>query len=294
MLFSFVALIVSVIALVYTAKTYLLKSGAYIRGSYSICSDASCEDKYVHNLILENSKDRAVVIFKIYLKLGHNYFVEIDDFENDPLILKPFEAFNKEYEPLDLYSAGMGRILLNDLFDDKSAKRKIVLSTSEGKYTVRKQIDYWDPIGYYFQNYMTEIIRPMRSVFKGKSYGSNAKFIVEFKLDGEKDEIIPIYPRDYEIKKFKKFKLTREALESKETLEEFLLERVVEGSLSCTDIKVYDLADWRKEIYESENNRVTTAKYQNWFTYYVIGRIASRYHDYRIKKQNKSLKTKRG
>jgi hypothetical protein len=33
MLFSFVALIVSLIALVYTAKTYLLKSGAYIRGS---------------------------------------------------------------------------------------------------------------------------------------------------------------------------------------------------------------------------------------------------------------------
>jgi hypothetical protein len=181
----------------------------------------------------------------------------------------------------------MGRILLNDLFDDKSAKRRIVLSTSEGKYTVRKWIDYWDPVGDYFQNYMTEIIGPMRSTYRGKSYGSNAIFIVEFKFDGEKDEVIPIYPRDYEIKKFKKFNLTREALESKVTLENFLLERVVEGSLSCAEIKVHDLADWRKEVYESETKGVIKAKYQNWFTYYIFGRIASIYRNYRIKKQNK-------
>ena len=40
---STVALIISIIALVYTAKTYLLKSGANIRGSYGMCSSSvSC------------------------------------------------------------------------------------------------------------------------------------------------------------------------------------------------------------------------------------------------------------
>jgi hypothetical protein len=120
---AIIALIVSVIALVYTAKTYRLKSGANIRGSYSIRSSIECEDKFLHEITLENLKDRPVVIFKIFLKLGHNYFIEIDDFEDSPLILKPFEVFHREYEPIDMYSVGMGRILLNDLFEKPKVKK---------------------------------------------------------------------------------------------------------------------------------------------------------------------------
>jgi hypothetical protein len=291
---AFVALIVSIIALVYTARAYLLKTGAYIRGSHSICSDISCEDKYVRSLKLENLKDRALVIFRIYLQIGHNYFLEIEDFENNPLILKPFEIYYKEYEPIDLYSIGMGRILLDDLLDDKAIQRRIVLSTSEGKFVVKDYINYWDPIGLFFQNYATAIIRPLRSTYKGKSYGSNAKYIVEFKMENGSEEIVSIYPRDYEVRKFKHFPLTRESLESKETLEEFLYEKVLDGIIKCADVTVYDMDNWRKEIYEDETKRVITAKYANWFEYYVVARIVSRISDYRLKKQNRGLKSKKG
>lgn len=291
---SLVALIVSIIALVYTAKAFLLKSGAYIRGSYVMRSDIACDDKYIYKINLENLKDRAVVIFKIYLQVGHNYFIEIDDFESDPLILRPFEIFSREYDPIDLYSYGTGRILLNDLLEDKSAKRQIVLSTSEGKYIVKDFINYWDPISIFFQNYATAIIRPMRSTYKGKSYGSNAKFIVEFKMESGQEEIVPIYPRDYELKKFNHFSLTKESLASKEALEEYLYEKVIEGTLKCTDVVVYDIDIWRNEIYEAENKGVITAKYENWFEYYVIARIESKMSDYRLKRKNKSLKPKKG
>jgi hypothetical protein len=239
-------------------------------------------------------KDRAVVIFKIYLQVGHNYFIEVEDFEGDPLTLRPFEIFNKEYDPIDLYSIGMGRILLNDLLDDKSVKRKIVLSTSEGKYIVKDYIKYWDPIGLFFQNYATAIIHPLRSIYKGKSYGSNAKFIVEFKMESGNDEIIPIYPRDYELRIFRHFSLTKESLESKEALEVYLYEKVIEGIIKCIDVIVYNMVDWRNEIYEDENKKVITAKYENWFEYYVIAWLESRFSDYRLKKQNQSLKPKRG
>jgi hypothetical protein len=270
-----------------------LKSGAFIRGSYSTCSSIKCEDKYISNVILENLKDRAVVIFKIYLKLGHNYFIEIDDFESEPLILKPFEVFKKEYEPIDFYSAGTERILLNNLFDNKSVKHQIVLSTSDGKYTVSERINHWDPIIDFFQNYMTIIIHPMRSTYKGKSYGSNAKFIVEFKMSGGKEEVIPIYPRDYEIKKFKHFSLAKEALASKEMLEEYLYEKVVEGKLNCEDITVYELDSWRNEVYEGENKKSITATYQSWFTYKIVGRISAIFSNYRLKRQNKALHSKK-
>lgn len=294
MFLSFVALMISIIALVYTAKTYLLKTGAYIRGSYSFYSSITCEEQYIHHINLENLKDRAVVIFKIYLKVGHNYFIEIDDFENNPLILRPFEIFYKEYDPIDLYSIGMGRILMNDLLDDKSIKRRIVLSTSEGKYIVKDPINYWDPIGLFFQNYATAIIRPLRSTYKGKSYGSNAKFIIEFKMENGSEEVIPIYPRDYELKKFKNFSLTKESLESKESLEEYLYGKVIEGTINCADVIVYDMESWRNEIYEDENKKVITAKYANWFEYYIIARIESKISDYRLKRHNRSINSKRG
>ena len=94
---SLVALIISIIALIYTVRTYLLKAGSNVRGSFGMCSSSvSSEDQYVTIITLENLKDRAIVIFKIYLKIGHNYFLEIENFNGEPLILKPFELFKKE------------------------------------------------------------------------------------------------------------------------------------------------------------------------------------------------------
>jgi hypothetical protein len=78
---SIVALLVSITALIYTVKTYILKSGAHVRGLFSIHSSISCEDKYVGRIALENMKDRATVIFKIYLLVGKNYYIELEDFE---------------------------------------------------------------------------------------------------------------------------------------------------------------------------------------------------------------------
>ncbi len=172
---STVALVVSIIALVYTAKTYFLKAGANIRGSYTICSNVACEDKYISSVTLENLKDRAIVVFRIWLKLGHNYYIEIDDFEDVPLILRPFEAFRKDYDPIDLYLASATRVLMNSLLDRRKIKKRLVLATSDGKYVVRTWIKHWDPVIDFFKNHMTAVIRPMRSRYKGKAYGGNAK-----------------------------------------------------------------------------------------------------------------------
>ena len=244
---SITALVVSITALIYTAKTYLLKQGLDIRVFFSIRSDIYCEDKYVDGLTIENMKDRSTAIFKIYLLLGRNYYLEIEDFENAPLILKPFETYSKQYDPVEFYSASTKRIDLNKLWD--SRKHKIILSTSDGKYIIKKRINKWDPIPDVFKNYMTAIIRPMRLIYKNKSYGSNAKFIVEVQLKDGKEEIIPIYPRDYKIRKFRNFRLTQESLSSKETLEEFLHQQRIKGSLNCANLNIHDIEVWREEVY---------------------------------------------
>lgn len=288
---SVVALIVSVIALAYTIKTYLLKSGANVRASFGMCSSSvSCEDQYVTSITLENLKDRAIVIFKVYLKIGHNYFLEIEDFEDSPLILKPFEAFKKEYESIDMYSVSMKRINLNKLFDNHKIKKQIVLSTSDGQYTVRSRIERWDPVYDFFINHLTAVIRPRRATYKGKSYGINTKFIVEIKTENGKEEVIPIYPRDYVIKKFRNFRLTEGSLRSKDALESYLYEQVGVGMLNCEEITVHDMKSWFEEAYEAENSKIIDAEYYSWFTYKVIGPAITKISDYRLKQKNRKAR----
>ncbi len=288
---SIVALIISIIALVYTIKTYLLKSGANVRASFGMCSSSvSCEDQYVTSVTLENLKDRAIVIFKIYLKIGHNYFLEIEDFGDSPLILKPFEAFKKEYDSIDLYSINMNRINLNKLFDDKSIKKKIVLSTSDGKYVVTARIKHWDPVYDLFKNHLTVVMYPRRATYKGKAYGINTKYIIDIKAENGKEEIIPIYPKDYEIKKFRNFRLTKECLETKEALEEYLYEQIGLGVLNCAEVIVHDMDSWFEEAYASEQKKTIEAEYYNWFFYKVFGPLLTKYSNYRLRQKNKKLK----
>ena len=288
---SAVAMVISIIALVYTARTYLLKSGAHIRGSYGFCSGSvACEDQYITSLTLENLKDRAVVIFKVYLRLGYNYFVEIENFDDNPLILRPFEAYKKEYDPIDFYGINLDRIDINRLFSNKKIKKRIVLSTSDGKYVVSSGIEYWDPVIDFFKNHLTAVIRPVRSIYKGKSYGINAKYIVEFKMENGKEEVVAIYPRDYEIKKFRKFRLTKESLDSKEALEEYLYNQVGEALLDCKDIVVHDIETWRNEAYELKDKKVIDAPYYNWFAYNIAGPIITKISDYRLRRKNRIMR----
>ena len=282
-------MIISIIALIYTVKTFLLKSGASVRGSFGMCSSSvACEDQYVTSITLENLKDRAIVIFKVYLRIGHNYYLEIEDFSEEPLILKPFEAYHKDYDPIDLYSINMNRIDINGLFDNRKIKKQIVLSTSDGKYVVRSWIRRWDPVYDFFRNHLTAVVHPRRATYKGKSYGINAKYIVEFKAESGREEVIAIYPRDYEIKKFKSFRLTKDSLDSKEALEEYLYDQVGKGLLNCAEITVHDMAAWVAETYEMETQKTIKAHYYGWFMYRLVGPAITKLSDYRLRKENKA------
>jgi hypothetical protein len=284
---SIVALLVSITALIYTVKTYILKSGAEIRGMYSVTSSMYCDDKYVGSVSLENMKDRATVIFKIYLLIGRNNYIEIEDFEDKPLILNPFEVYSKVYDPIDLYVTNMKRIELNELWGSKKIKPQIVLSTSDGKYKVTQWIKSWDPIIDYFNNHMISIIQPMRSTYKNKCYGSNVKYILDIKVDNDKEEVIPICPKDYQFKNmFKGFRLTQESLETKDSLEEFLYEKMGEGSLNCLDITVHDVEVWREKAYE-DHNKTIEAEHYNWFFFNIIGPIFTKINSYKIKQINR-------
>jgi hypothetical protein len=116
-----VALVSSIAAVWFARRAHVLKHGLRIRGDFTITSTVDCDDQFANNVVLENVKDRAVVIFGIYLRVGVSHWIVLEEFGDAPQILRPFEAWSKEYGPIEHYVASgdrrvtMNRLLLPDL-----------------------------------------------------------------------------------------------------------------------------------------------------------------------------------
>ena len=283
---SIVAFCISVLSLCIAIKSYRRKSGIFVRGMFSIASSSACNDHYITSVALENLKDRAVTIFAIYLKVGHNYYIEIENLEETPLILKPFETFRNEYGPIEFYGINFNRINLNDLLNVRKVNKRLILSTSDGKYIVSSSIRRWSPVGDFFRNHMTAIIRPVPSKYKGIYMGENVKYIIEFTYSNNKEEIVPVLPGDYKIKKFRNFQLNKESLKSKDTLIECLQLLMDNGKLSCSKFTVHDVNEWREKSTNIPIQKIITAKYYNFFNYYIIARASTVYSDWKRSRAN--------
>ena len=133
---SLIALLISFASLVYAVSAYSRKEGVETRVDYAIASSIAGKDRFISELTLENRKDRSIAIFKIYLLLGHNYFVELENHETAPLTLGPYETYSNQYDPVDFYSINMMPIDLGELWARN--KEKIVLMTSNGKYMAKE------------------------------------------------------------------------------------------------------------------------------------------------------------
>lgn len=247
-----------------------------LRGSYVTTSSIECEESYVSRIVLENLKDRAITIFGIYLRLSNNLYIVIEDFGDHPLILKGFETYQHDYGPIEFYSAGTRRIAIDKLLRDRALRKRLVVSTSDGKYTVRRDVRQWDPVYDFFRNHMTGIVHPMRSIFKGKAYGSNALFLVELTFEDGSEQVVPIYPRDHEIRRFRYLTLTAKSLESKEALEALLRDERDKGHLAAKTVTVHDLKSSREERFEQQKAQTIEARPATAMEYYVLGYILTR------------------
>ena len=277
---------ISVLALVIAIQSYRRKVGVYVRGVFSIASGRACNDFYVSEFILENLKDRAVTIFAIYLKIAHNYYLELENLEAHPLVLRPFETYRKQLGPIEFYGINTKKIMLNDLMRNENVKKRLVLSTSAGRYRVASNMRRWTPVLDFFTNHMTGLVRPVFLTHRGTYLGCNIAYVVEAVSPDGEAQIIPIHPEDYQLKVFRGFSLTKESLSSKETLDQFLQNQWNEGKLACRTFAVYDLQEWRQRNREFYSGGTINAKYYTAFQYYILGRLWSKYEDWKLKREN--------
>ena len=267
---SLSSVVVASVALIYIVRSDTRKSGMDVRSNFAISSSISSEDKWVSILTLQNEKDRAVTIYKIYVESRHGIFVLLENFENKPLIIEPYGMYHREYDPVDFYVAGHRR--LTGVLENKRSDLRIVLSTSNGRHFSRTNVNPQDPLGDgLLTNYASGVVWPMRLRYKGKSYGSKVKYIVTLTYDEREPEVIPIYPDDHEIRKFRNFKLTREVLESQLALEEFLREQISAGNLPCQSTSVLDVEPDKIEFRQEFSECIPIPTY-GWFRYNVLFR----------------------
>ena len=168
----------------------------------------------------------------------------------------------------------MKRINLDRLFDNKKVKKKILLYTTEGIYEVKAHINMRHPMSLFFKNYATAIININRLHYYDKAYGINTKFIVEFVYENNEKIILPLQEDSYRTQ-FDGFVLNQEDLKNKENLESFFQEKI--NTKILKNIKSFSVVDFEKAIKNRlnnfENDKVIQAKYYNFLTYYVTGKV---------------------
>ncbi len=289
---AILAVIVGLLTLGVSHHLLEMKSGIKMRGNFSETSSVTCSDTYVSSIDLENLKDRTIAIYKIYLLLNRGLYLEVDDFSEKPLILKPFEVFHKRYDPIDHYAVSLRRINIDKFLFANKKRPKILLVTSEGKYVVRRPLRIWSPLPLFFHNHLTAIIRPYRTEVGGIAYGEASKYVVILKNNDGTSHTIPLYSDSFRKPIFTEFRLTEKSLESKLSLEIFLNKKIQDGLLEVDQVIIHDLESWRAGRLINAKAPPLLAPTYNWFTYNVAGPVVTKWGNLKRKHQNKRNREK--
>lgn len=290
-LMTLLPILIALIALWVAVRGYRRKAGIEIRGSFQITSSRACEDRYVSNILIENVKDRSTTIFDIYLRVGYSVYIHLVEFDESPMILKPYETYQKQFGPIEFYTFNLHRVNINRLLSNNKLRKRLVLSTSDGKYVVPKRIKAWNPVVEFFNNNLTCILRPIQSRYKGTDLGGNMRYAVEIMDVTDKTQIIPVGRNDYDIGVFRNFRLSKESLESAEALESFLSSQKASGKFPVHEFAVHDINVWRAENHKDYNNgkSVVTIGSDPFVRYYIIGRLLTYWQTRKMRQKNRRL-----
>lgn len=307
-LLSILALIVAICSMFVAYQTWKLKKGHKVRGAFYIRSsfDSSCS--YISNVILENLKDRDLVIYNIYIKFGRNIYINMlnhDVAEGDNLHIIPGLStrhfiFGPPYMSVD----NSYIVNLSDLLDKYAYKHgKIVLLTSSGRINVSKSYEFEKtPIIDYFKNYGTMDILQYRypsqssreqlggqqyGVIDYSSYGDRVKYVVKLKLPNGHEVEYRIFEKpDDKVAYFNDIVFTKECLESVDSLRTFLKNEKVKGHLNYEKIiSIRNLQEYFKEQKERMVDYPEKIVPEGWFQYYICDWLQTKCYQYKEKKK---------
>lgn len=279
---ALLSLCVAVMAVFFAVAQYRLKRSIKISAAYGTGSTAGFSNSYITNVIIKNLKDRSEAVFGIYLRLGSNLYVELEKFDDSPLVIGPFETIVRSYKPVTFYGCGPYKVDINDAIQNCRANSRVVLSTSKGKYVTRKHKTYWMPVIESLRNkYVAALqcvqVEDERPDDKRYVIPNSAQYIVRFSQEGEIKSFYIYKAGGYMFShNMKNFKLEEHHLDNKETLLEHLnsLEGLEKDGVDSSTISIEVVKDL-PEMKRMNEFYYKSAKPQpsGWFRTNVLGKL---------------------
>lgn len=274
---NIVTIITFIVATYFTLKQWRLKTRVSIRTSFSTQHQRGYFRPYINRIILQNNKDRSETILAIYAQLGRDTYVTLEDLENTPLILQPFETVVRKYNPVNEYYNGMLPIDLIDEFM-KHDKISIVLSTSHGRYRCKKFVPNWKPTKWSSQFHKIKSISPNRIIDHSRHddkthvIQDSAKFIVRVEYNDNKETFYIdrsgcVFNLNHHINEIDQSILLDEI-----KIKDYFLK------IGFKDVEVIDLditQNYRNQFNSSSKSKIKPVKltHESWFDFNILSRV---------------------
>ena len=268
---ALVAALISAFALGFAFKSDRRKTGTDIRCTFSVTHRRVSHEAWVTNLSLRNGKDRSIAIYQIYLESGHGFFVEVEDLASSPVILEPYGAWYREYEPVDAYVGNLCR--WTEIFESWPRRQRILLITSEGRHIAKLPKPTFDPALYgHLKNHATVLVKPQRLKIDGQYYGTKARYLCAITNGAGQRREFPMYGDPLTNYVENQLIVNDDILSTVDNVRAFLQSELRAGRLPGVMVEVFDLAPQVEAMNESYMDSAPFTPL-GWFEYRVVNRL---------------------
>lgn len=234
--------IVAIVALYLTWSNFYRKHGTRVKGCFISSTGWDSDGSYISGVVLENLKDKPVTVYGIYIDFAGSYLLELEDLRDLPIIIKPYQALVRDYQAPFALSVNMNSVNIEKLLSNNKIKKRIILSTSDGRYVVRQIKDIWIPVLDVFSYKIFGLVHVFYLKVDGKNVGGGTAYVLKFVcLEGIETSFVYSAQRN-----FSKYGLALEAddLVSLESVKKKIAETEGKGGLvGCFSVKAYSVEE---------------------------------------------------
>lgn len=291
---ALLSLLVAILGVWFAVAQYRLKRSTKIIGSVGFTQSAFFNDSYPHQIVLQNQKDKSEAIFGIHIRLRNNIYVTMEDLEDSPIVIEPFETLVRNYKPLSFYGCNGYKVDINQAIQEKH-ECVVVLTTNKGKYVTKQRKHYWSPIIDSLKNNAISALKPYRiteSFPNGYEHTipSKAKFIVRYSQENEPKATF-VYSEKLAFRDNSDiFELTPDSLVNKQTLYDHLTKldslhithKIDISSIEVTPISELPEQKRLDDVFKKSTKQTS----HSWLTVHILGKTITVFRAYKMKQGN--------
>lgn len=275
------SLAIAVIVLFYAAYQFISKRGSRFYGAFSIFSSVWSSQKYIGEIILENTKDKAAAISTIYLRIGRNVYVELIDYSDSPKIMAPFETIKISFrEGVSGYISSTFKVDLDSLLDDTKARKTLIIATPQGLSKVKNYKTIWNIYIESLKNFFIVPVHPVRKYYNGEYCNDALQFIVTH-IDGLRQL------KEYRLYRNRTYEIGRVTIKTNDFIDATELKKFLTDSDIFNSLTVARVG-YSYDGYENYETRKIT--HHGFFGTYITGPIVTKLHTLELKISNKRKK----